>query len=137
MYHSIGSGSQASQAAFLTIGVAKANPHASAAKVQRRARRSDSRPQIQAAAAIDGPMMFRMSALKMPFTVAPGLRAQDWRRNRKASPKICQPRFWTDQAAAARSPDRRVRDEAAIVTDTPARKRNMGAARPPMKFTAL
>jgi len=82
-------------------------------------------------------MMFRMSALKMPFTVAPGLSSHDCSRNRKASPKICHPRFWTDHADAARSPDRRVRDEAAIATDMPARNRNIGAARPPMKFAVL
>jgi len=87
-------------------------------------------PHIQPAAAIDGPMMLRMSTLNRSRAF-PQLRIQLCARNKNASPNTSNPRIATARVAARTSPVRRSFDAADRGTATPARNRKSGAPKPP------
>ena len=56
--------------------------------------------------------------------------SHDWRRNRNASPKICQPRLRASEATSASGCPLRCLEPVASASATPARKRNSGAPKP-------
>ena len=112
-----------------TIGVSSPMASVVAANATTRARGVRKAPQSAAAAAIEGPMMLRMSTLSRDFG-DPIPRTQACTRNRKARTKTQRPRRTTAVDAVRTSPVRRSLDPAESATVTPARKRKSGAPNP-------
>ena len=131
-YRSSGSGSTASRPALRTTGVSMAAAAAAAASSSARGRPWRARAQSAAAATIDTPMTLRMSTLRIVCSPPP-LMSHACIRNSNASPRICQPRRRARATASASVRPARILAPAASASDTPARKRKIGA--PPIPPT--